>query len=61
MTEALLLKIVEVGLFAFEMGVERKAISDVVAKNAANPEAIPAMLSAMAAESLMKLFNATKI
>jgi hypothetical protein len=58
MTEALLLKVVDVALFAFEMGVARKDISEAVAKNP--PEKIPAILAQMATDALDKLDQITK-
>ena len=60
MTEALLLKIIDVGLIAFSVGVERKAIGDKARELAATPELIPAALAQMAVESLAKLDAATK-
>ena len=56
--EALLLKIIDVGLFALEAGIERSAITDVVAKHP--PEDIPAILNKMVEDSLARLDEATR-
>ena len=60
MNEVLLLKIIDAGLFALSVGLERKAISDKVRELASTPDKIPAALAQMAADSLSKLDAATK-
>ena len=60
MNEALLVKILDAGLFAFEVGAKRQEIIAEVQKLAATPELIPAALAAMTKTSLDKLDGVTK-
>jgi hypothetical protein len=60
MTEVLLLKILDVGLFAASVGVKRAEIVAEAKKLSATPELIPAALARMAAEALDTLDSVTK-
>ena len=60
MKEELLVKILEAGLLAFEVGVKRQEIIAEAQKLAATPELIPDALATMASTSLDKLDGVTK-
>ena len=59
MNEVLLIKILDIGLYALEVGMKRAEIVAEARKLSATPELIPAALAKMADDALDKLDAAT--